>query len=271
MHRFVLFLVLGFAPATVAQIERPRLGLALDGSGELRPVLGIAASATFGDPVASGVVAFACAKASCVAKTDTSIVSLPGSHADDSARVSEAPESRALIALDAAGAFVYFESTGTTARWTAAAEAEGATQLESVAFDPSGELLAIRSTRDSGADGFDYAVMREGLVWIEHFSIDDHSITAIGAIDIDTDVGSNEPARQIHAVLLLKGGYVAASNTGISIVHADGSRRDFDVGGVTALYTMSEENVEAVTARGNWILRVTGGYESTNALPGVAQ
>jgi hypothetical protein len=285
--------------AAIAQIERPRLGWMLDGNAALRPVYGIAATATLGDPAgdAAGdaadqsIIGFACSSLRCVVKSDGAVAvydpaSQPGNALGGSFNTANAPEGAALIALDAAGAFLYFPQTSRMARWNLKqrkmknrAANRGAAALEYFDFSPVGEVLALRTTLNfTEAAGFDYAVRRDDGVWMEHFSRSDGSVTVKGAIytestagnDAANDTGSGQPD-PVRAVALLENGYVAASDSAIAIVRSDGTRRDFPVPAVNAFFAMSSDYVEAVTGNGNWVVCVTAGRESANLLPGVSQ
>jgi len=303
--RVIAFLLTSVA--AMAQIERPRLGWMLDGDSALRPVYGIAASATLGDAAgdpagnAAGqsVIAFACSSLRCVVKSDGVIAAYdPASEAGEALggafNVANAPEGPALIALDGAGAFLYFPQTGQMARWNlkqwntkSQAANQGSPALEYFDFSPAGDVLALRTTLEyTEATGFDYAVRRDDGVWIEHFSRTDGSVTVLRAIyaganagseaeidavsDAVSDAGPGQP-QPVRAVALLDDGYVAASDGAIAIVRSDGTRREFAVPAVNEFYAMSTDYVEAVTDNGNWVVCVTAGRESANLLPGVSQ
>lgn len=60
-----------------AQVKQPRVGMMLDGAGSVRPVLGISASVTLGDPVAAGVVSMACERI-CVKRDTPAVIAFGG-------------------------------------------------------------------------------------------------------------------------------------------------------------------------------------------------
>jgi hypothetical protein len=123
-----------------AQIEQPRIGMRLDANGSVRPVLGIAGSATLGDPVWSGVLSMACSAKLCLAKTETALVSSSGESVDT-------PPGAALIAIKDDSAYVYFLETRQFMRWH-----DG--RLDPLDFSPEGDVVSLQAT----ADGFTYAV-----------------------------------------------------------------------------------------------------------------
>jgi hypothetical protein len=119
-------------------IEAPKLGWMLDRAGAVRPVIGVAAAVTAGDPVATGAISMGCSRF-CLIKTALAIVSATGSV--------DAPEGPALFD----GERIYFPQTGQLVRWHD-------DHLDWIDFHVSGEILSIR--------GDLFAVRHDDGVWI---------------------------------------------------------------------------------------------------------
>jgi hypothetical protein len=255
---YYLLAFLACGVAARAQVERPTLGLMLDGKSALRPVYGVAASATLGDAVARKVDGFACAASYCVVSTDGVIANYDAGAFRELARGADGP---VLIAADANGAFLYFGQSGKVTRLDRAAAGAEPSLWD---FTSEGEVLALRSI---GENGFDYAVRREGGVWIEHFSISDGGIAVLGGVDVGQG-SESEQSTAVNAVFLLDDGYLASTDQGVVLVRWEGSKKDFPAPGVQAFLAMSSEYVEAVGDQGRWVLSVTRGAESLALLPG---
>jgi len=95
-----IFIVFALSSCAWAQVERPQLGKIVDANGAVRPIYGIAASVTLGDPEITGVLSASCSRKFCLAKTETSLVSAGGNIA--------APAGPALFAFDGDGAYIWF-------------------------------------------------------------------------------------------------------------------------------------------------------------------
>jgi hypothetical protein len=144
MKLFLFFLI---SASAWAQIERPSLGVMLDENGHARPVTGTPAAAALGDPLFGGrVISLACSQTTCLAKTETSVISSTGETAD-------APPGTALIAFIGHVAYVYFVETRQFAIWFRG-------QLYPFDFAAGGDVLSIR------ANGFAYAIARNDGIWI---------------------------------------------------------------------------------------------------------
>ncbi len=137
--------------------------------------------------------------------------------------------------------YVYFPATRILVRWRDS-------QLEPVNFEPGGEVLALRAT----AGGFDYAVRRDGEVWIEHYSVADESHAVAGWIG---------PA---NAVLLLEFGVLIATDHEVHLNQAV-----FDLEGVTEFLRMGDSAVEAVTANRRWVIDLEA--KRAFLLPGIPE
>lgn len=220
-----------------AQIESPQIGVMLDVNGRARPVSGAPAAAVVGSPWFDGaVISLACSAQGCVAKTESALFTPAGV-------VVDAPPGAAIIALDPASpgaAYVYFVESGTLARWTGS-------QLNPMDFAPGGDVLSLRAV----AGGFEYAVERDGGIWIGGKSL--------GAA---------------NAVLLLDhGGALLASDGQVRLLRPDGSEMDFAVAGaggfVGGFIRMSDQYVQVITDAGMWALDIEPGHEQMFLLPGV--
>ncbi len=144
MKLFLFFLI---SASAWAQIERPSLGVMLDENGLVRPVTGAPAAAALGDPLFGGaVISLACSQTTCLAKTETAVVSSAGETAD-------APPGAAIIAFIGDIAYVYFVETRQFAIWFRG-------QLYPFDFAAGGDVLSIR------ANGFAYAVARDDGIWV---------------------------------------------------------------------------------------------------------
>ena len=111
------------------------------------PVIGTPAATALGDPIFGGpVISLACSQATCLAKTETAVVSSSGESA-------EAPPGAAIIAFIGDLAYVYFVETRQFAIWF-----QG--QLYPFDFAAGGDALSIR------ANGFAYAIARDDGIWV---------------------------------------------------------------------------------------------------------
>lgn len=220
------------------QIESPQIGVMLDINGRARPVTGALAAAVIGTPWFDGaVLSLACSAQGCVAKTETALFTPAGV-------VVDAPPGAAIIALDAfspGAAYVYFVERGTLARWTGS-------QLIPLDFAPGGDVLALRAV----AGGLDYAVERDGEIWIGG--------TSLGAANF--------------VLLLDGGGALLASGGQVRLLRPDGTELDFAVAGagsfVGGFIRMSDQYVEVITDVGMWALDLEPGHERIFLLPGVS-
>jgi hypothetical protein len=209
----------------------------LDVNRRARPVSGSPAAAAVGPAWFDGaVISLACSADACVAKTESALFTPAGV-------VVDAPPGAAIIALDSASpgaAYVYFVESGKLARWTGSA-------LVPMDFAPGGDVLSIIAV----AGGFEYAVEREGGIWIGRKSL--------GAANT--------------VFLLDGGGALLGSDAQVRLLRADGRELDFAVGAgsvVGGFIRMSDRYVEVLTDAGMWALDVEPGYERIFLLPGVS-
>jgi hypothetical protein len=263
---FLSMILFAIEPAA-AQIAQPQLGYMRDASGLLRPIFGIAAAATLGAPVLENVISFACSAKWCLAKTDAALVSFTPSGGTEGVA---APAGPAIIAHANHGAWIYYSSTMQLARWK-----DGA--LTSIDFSPDGRVLSLRAT----ADGLDYAVIRGGsaLVWIEHFSPSDGSVTLIDFFALNSfapdsfAIESGAVAKEdvANEVMLLDGGVLASSHDHVTLRRADGTELTFPVTGASAFHAAGNGYVQISASSGMWILRTDPGHEQLSLLPGAPQ
>jgi hypothetical protein len=229
------------AVCVCAQIERPQVGMTIDAKGAARPVQGLAASATLGDPVLGGVLSIACSARMCLAKTAAAIVSSSG-------QIVDAPVGPAVIGIGEDAAYVYFSDARQLARWH-----DG--QLEAINFTADGENLSLRVA----AGGVDIAVRRENGTWIERISLEDGSVQASTPLDAD------------GPVMLLNGNdAVVATAGGIRLIRSDGSEVTFDAAGVRQFFAMGNGHVQAVADSGMWVLCIEPGREQILLLSGIS-
>jgi|GEM_PF-1741758 len=220
-----------------AQIESHQIGVMLDVNGRARPILGAPAAAVLGKPWFDGaVISLACGEQGCVAKTESALFTPAGV-------VVDAPPGAAMIALDSTApgaAYVYFVGSGELARWTGS-------QLVAMDFAPVGDVLSLRAV----AGGFEYAVERDGEIWI----------------------GSKSLGAANCVLLLDDGGALLARDGQVRVLRADGTEVDFAVNSgsfVGGFVRMSDRYVQVITEAGMWALDVAPGHEQIHLLPGVS-
>ncbi|MEQ1946030.1 MAG: hypothetical protein ABL995_02505 [Bryobacteraceae bacterium] len=252
---FRIFTVLSPLPFVVlpvtalAQIHQPVLGMMRDGNSALRPVYGVAASATLGDPVTENVDTFACSNARCFLQSAGTVLTLDADGLRSIADAANGP-----LALTNEGALLYSSQTGELLRWAPA------TGWTASAFAIDGLVLSLRSAGGGIGDGIDVALRRDGGLWLEHYSADG-SASVFAAVAEDSE-------QPIHAVHLMESGYLIATEHTVTLVRTDGSTQEFPAEGVRAFFAMADSSIEAVSSQGNWILHL-GDSPSWNLLPGV--
>ena len=104
------------ALSAAAQVTAPRIGMATDSAGRLRPIAGIAGNFIPGDPIASGVISAAASDVAALAKTRSEIIVL-----EQGAAVRDrALEGPALFAFAANGApaFAWLPAGRELLKWT---------------------------------------------------------------------------------------------------------------------------------------------------------
>ncbi len=266
-HRLLVWTLLAIwiLPAK-AQIQQPQLGIILDSDGVLRPVLGIPASASLGDPVLPNVNSFACSSTLCLAKTDAALTTFAPRTPQVLVTTPCSCPGPALIALDRhGGAWIYVPATGQLFRW----QDRGMYPLGSL---PAGQVLGLRAT----ADGVDYAITydvperelsffreisrpqltRENrLVRIEHYSTRDGSVTVIDSFNAS------------GPVMLLDTGILFASGDQVTLRRPNGQELAFSVAGANTFQPSGNGFVEISAVGGLWLLRTDPGKEQLSLLP----
>jgi len=215
------------AACAFAQIEQPRIGVMLNLDGAARPLYGIHASATLGNPVVNGAISLACSSL-CLIKTASSIVSSSGSVA--------APPGAAMFAFSSDSALVFFPRVHRFARWRN-------DRLQPIPLDIAGEILAI------GVDSF--ITRRPGGVWIVN-SLDQ----PIDSLPFET-----------RAALLLDSGVLYATADELILRRPDRSQQVFPISGVISLSPIGVNYIQAHTRDANYALRVDPGHERSFLLP----
>jgi hypothetical protein len=237
-----------FTVGAWAQLERPQVAWMLDAQGNVRPVLGLAGSPTLGDPVARNILSVACFPETCLAKTEGAVYSSLGWAA-------EAPEGPAVFSVGATAdlVYIYFYSTGQVAKWHGG-------QLEFVDFTPGGEILSLRAA----AEGFDYAVAREGGTVVEHFSMETMTVTPVAPL------GGTGP------VLLLDGAVLAATEDAVKLIRCPAPAEDtdflpaefaLDIPGAGQFFLAGNGYIQVNTKTGARLLRMNGSCRDEGCWP----
>lgn len=211
-------------------VNRPFVGEMLDRQHLLRPVYGAAGSFHVEAPVAERVIASACSRTFCLAKTESALVG--------SDTTAAAPHGDAKIALDATGATIYFPQTGQFARWQ-----NGALTTLSLSID--GTVLSLRSSP------LNIAVERSGTIWI---------------VAADGSILDSLPANAT-AVILLSDSAIYATSDSLVLRKADGSELRFPAPSVTSLMVLGDSYVEAVAGQILYGLRTSDSREQLFQLP----
>jgi hypothetical protein len=230
--KIAIAMSLGACAWAQSGLDRPTLGTMLDATGATRPVYGVAGSVTLGDVAATGVLSTACSQKVCLAKTDSSIISLTQSI--------DAPPGPALFALDGDAAFVYFPQSNRLARWH-----DG--QLDPLDFDVDGEILSLRAVQGT----LEFAARRRTGVWIVR---DGNSVV-------------DSLPRATKLVMLLKSGVLFSVEDGLMLRRPDGAWVRFVVRGVEALLALGEDYVQIRAGGSTYALRVTPGREQLFLIP----
>jgi hypothetical protein len=222
----------GVACAQSGGIAQSQMGVMVDGHQRARPVFGVSASVTLGDPMVSGVLASACSDSLCVLKTFDSIVA-------DGVQTKSLPGT-ALLAIDGQTVLLYFPELETLERWQAG-------QIEPVALNVTGNIVALRST----AGVAQFAVQRNGATWI---------VDAAGQA-IDSLPASSGP------VMLPPTGAIYTDGENVVLRRSDGSELRFPVPGAESISPMANNYVQIRAGRMSYGLRIDFGHERMFQLP----
>lgn len=214
-------------------VNVPLLGTMIDRRGELRSVSGVGGSFV-SRPVGVGrALGMACSAAGCVVKTENAVVA--------NGLAVAAPPGKARIAIDDAGALIYFCETGQLARLQ-----DGALAMLEMSVD--GQILAV-------GPGLRFAVKRADGVRV---------VAADGSI-LDSLLA------ETRAVLLLPDAIVYATSDELVIRRADATQLRFSAGGVVDLFAMGEGWVEARARVAIFAIRTAPGREQIYRLPETPQ
>ena len=227
-------ILLASAACAFAQttLDRPFAGQMLDSQHFLRPVYGTSGNFAVDAPVTGQVISSACSQTLCLAKTESALIS--------AGIVTPAPPGDAKIAIDSTGATVYFPLTQQFARWQ-----NGSVTMLNLTTE--GSVLSLRST----PAGLNIAVERAGNVWI---------IAADGTILDSLPV-------EADAVLLLPAVTIYATRDDLVLRKGDASELRFPAPGVTALFAIGSNYVEAIAGNILYALRIAAGREQLFQLP----
>ena len=229
-----IFLALFIAASVWAQgaLDRPRLGMMLDGSGHVRPVFGIAGSVTLGDPEGRDMISIACNRAWCLSKTRTAIVS--------EGHETDAPAGPALFAFARDSAWVYFPLVRQLAQWKNG-------RLDFVPVTVTGEILSLRAL--DGA--LQFAVRRSDGTWV---------VDAQNQV-LDAIAASSGP---VH---LLDDGVLYGSPAEITLRWNDGSEIRFPLEGSKEFSALGGAYVQVRSGRTSYVIRAVRGHERMFQLP----
>lgn len=233
--KFAFFSMLGIACAQCG-LDRPQMGTMVDHSGAARPVFGVAASVTLGDPALTGVISSACSDSWCIFKTANSIVV--------AGQTLPAPAGAALFAIDGMTAAIYFPASGQIARYQNGQLAPAAVQIE-------GEVMGLLST--SGT--MQFAVRRNESIWI--VDQQDNAIDSIPAFK--------------GPVMLLPAGVLYTSGDQVILRRADASQVSFSAPGAKSFSALATNYVQIHAAGMSYALRIDAGRERIFELPEPAQ
>jgi hypothetical protein len=227
-------------------LEQPQLGMMLDRHGAARPVYGVTASVTLGDPAATDVLAIACSRRMCLMKTDSAILASGGA-----IPATPAPRGPALVALDGASAFIYFIRTKQLARRRGG-------QFDPIPFELPGGVISdeILSIAAGPSGTLDAAFRRDGLVSIARITLADGNVIVTGSLPGDT-----------VAVLLTRSGIVLADRNQITLRRPDGSDLSFPLAGAQAIFQLGERYVQIRAGDLDYALRLDPGHEQLFLLP----
>lgn len=214
-------------------VERPALGLMIDATGFARPVYGVMGSVTLGEDTGAAVLSLACSRALCLMKTDGALVS--------NGEAIAAPPGPALFAFDGEAAFVYFPQTKQLVRFHHG-------QLDQLAFDVQGEILALRATRGA----LEFATRREDGIWI----------VRDGNLIVDS-----LPDDASGPVFLLEGGVAFSTPDALVLHRADASEIRFKIAGIETSTRMSDAYLQVRAGSAMYALRVEPGREQICLLP----
>ena len=232
MNRFICIICV-CALAAVAQVSAPRIGVAADGAGRLRPIAGVAGNLIPGAPVATGVVSSAASDVAIVAKTRSEILVIQ----DNKAARTPAPEGSALFAFsdDGEPAFAWLTQTHTLLEWTGTGFTARAIELAAI----SGDVVAIGA---SDATHVIFAVNRSGMIEVLRAGLSDGATSAVTSL----------PSGASAPLLEADGSVVYAMPNDLVLRDGAGDERHIAFHGAVASITpMSSRWLQVVTDNGH--------------------
>lgn len=230
--RFALLLTCTACAWAQSGLTGPFLGQMIDLHGFPRLVYGMSGNFRVEAPGSERVLASACSRSLCLAKTARGLLWSGG--------VTPAPPGGAVIAPESSGATIYFSAPGEFARWQNGA-------LHKLDLHAAGVVLSMAST----PSGLNLAVERAGTIWI-----------------VDS-TGAALDSLPTEATSVLLTPLLAIYSTPDSLVlrKASGSELRFPIPGVQSLSALSGAYVEARTSNALFGLRIVPGSEQLFQLP----
>jgi hypothetical protein len=236
--------------SAAAQVTAPRIGMATDNAGRLRPITGVAGNLIPGAPVASGVLSAAASDVVALVKTRAEIVVIE----QGVVLRARAPEGPALFAFAADGtpAFAWLPTDRALLRWTGNNFAP--VPLETAAI--SGDIVAI-GVGDTAH--INLAVSQNGALQILRVSLID------GVIAVVTSLPD-----QAHAPLLMADGAILYAVPGALVLRDSGGheRQIPFSGAASAITPMSSRWAQVIATSGRrYAVRLADG--AAFQIPGV--
>lgn len=156
-----------------AQIAAPRIGMATDGAGRLRPIAGVAGNAIPGAPVLTGVISAAASDIAALGKTSSEIVAIEGAKTIRT----PAPDGPALFAFAADGSpqWAWLCPRRELLKWTSSGFSTLA--LETAAIE--GEVVAIGA---ADSTHLRLAVSRNNQLEILRVGLSDGAIAGVTSL-----------------------------------------------------------------------------------------
>jgi len=220
------------ALSAAAQVTAPRIGMATDSAGRLRPIAGVAGNFIPGEPIASGVLSAAASDVAALVKTRSEIIVI-GQGATVRTR---APEGPALFAFSADGApaFAWLPTGAALLKWTGNNFAR--VPLETAGI--SGQIVAIGVSDSAHVN---LAVSQNNALQILRVRLSD------GVVAVVTSLPD-----QAHAPLLMADGSILyAVSDALVLRDSTGHERQIPFSGaVSAIAPMSSHWALVIAASG---------------------
>ena len=175
MNRFICGICV-FALTAAAQMTAPRVGVAADGAGRLRPIAGVAGNLIPGAPLATGVISAAASDTAVLAKTRSGILAIQNNRAIRT----RAPEGSALFAFSSSGApaFAWLTETRALLQWTG--DGFMARPIETAAIP--GEIVAVGA---GDATHVNFAVRGNATLEVLRVGLSDGAISAVTSLPFE--------------------------------------------------------------------------------------